>query len=425
MCATDFSRGASGAATVAALLAARRRLALWLVHCASPEALAAAAEPVREGLQALLREEATRLRHLHADVHTALLEGAPEQVLAPFAAQRTARLVVVGAAARRAPFEGVGGSLDRIAQATALPLLRVEDPAPFEAWLSASRPLRVLLGVDRSRGTQAARAWLAELQEAGPLEVVAGHVFHAHDEARRLGLPQPRTFDEVTPELQRALERELGALAGPRPDGGPVPLRLRAGLGRVADDVVALAREEQADLLVVGHHPHKALSKLWSVGHHALRLAPMAVAAVPVRASASHGELPLPTVRRLLVATDLTESGDAALPLALALAPPGSQVHLVTVLRAQPSVDERRATERLLRQRVPWGLHGREVLVEVLWGDDPALALTQAAERLDADLVCLGSRGRGTLARAVLGSVAQEVLALSRRPVLVLRTAAR
>ena len=49
-----------------------------------------------------------------------------------------------------------------------------------------------------------------------------------------------------------------------------------------------LTAEEKVDLLVVGTHQRRALGKLWSVSHHALRLARMSVAAVPSTA-ATHG----------------------------------------------------------------------------------------------------------------------------------------
>jgi nucleotide-binding universal stress UspA family protein len=137
ICATDFSQGARQASTVAALLGARRERGVWLVHQVHPDQLIAAAEPVREGLQALLREEAAQLRGLGAvRVDVALLEGDSLQVLADFCAQHGASLLVVGSPRPGAPFAGAGGSLDRIAQATALPLLRVREAAPFEEWLA-------------------------------------------------------------------------------------------------------------------------------------------------------------------------------------------------------------------------------------------------------------------------------------------------
>jgi len=56
--------------------------------------------------------------------------------------------------------------------------------------------------------------------------------------------------------------------------------------------------------------------------------------------------------------------------------------------------------------------------VEVVWGD-PAEAIAHAAERVGADAICVGSHGRGALARAVLGSVSQALLGRTHRPVLV------
>ena len=49
--------------------------------------------------------------------------------------------------------------------------------------------------------------------------------------------------------------------------------------------------------------------------------------------------------------------------------------------------------------------------------------IRQEAERLGAHLVCIGSHGRSGLAKAVLGSVAQSVVAQSQRPVLIVRQA--
>jgi nucleotide-binding universal stress UspA family protein len=52
---------------------------------------------------------------------------------------------------------------------------------------------------------------------------------------------------------------------------------------------------------------------------------------------------------------------------------------------------------------------------------DTARAIHETAERLGADVICLASHGRSGIARAALGSVAEEVMRNSRRPVLVVR----
>jgi nucleotide-binding universal stress UspA family protein len=47
------------------------------------------------------------------------------------------------------------------------------------------------------------------------------------------------------------------------------------------------------------------------------------------------------------------------------------------------------------------------------------------ADSLDADLIIIGSRGRGPVTSALLGSVSRGVLGETRRPVLVVRESAR
>ena len=58
--------------------------------------------------------------------------------------------------------------------------------------------------------------------------------------------------------------------------------------------------------------------------------------------------------------------------------------------------------------------------MEVLEGLDAAQAIRQAAERFNADVVCIGGHTRPGLTAKVMGSVALGVLTRSRRPVLVI-----
>jgi nucleotide-binding universal stress UspA family protein len=62
------------------------------------------------------------------------------------------------------------------------------------------------------------------------------------------------------------------------------------------------------------------------------------------------------------------------------------------------------------------------VVSEVLAGD-PADEIVAYADNHDVDLIVVGSRGRGTLASTLLGSVSHAVLQEARRPVLVVRGA--
>jgi nucleotide-binding universal stress UspA family protein len=66
---------------------------------------------------------------------------------------------------------------------------------------------------------------------------------------------------------------------------------------------------------------------------------------------------------------------------------------------------------------------GLEVIVEVLEGP-PADAVLRVADIRQCDLIVIGSRGHGTLASLLLGSVRHRVLAHARVPVLVVRATA-
>jgi nucleotide-binding universal stress UspA family protein len=65
-------------------------------------------------------------------------------------------------------------------------------------------------------------------------------------------------------------------------------------------------------------------------------------------------------------------------------------------------------------------LHGVSVETELAVGD-PAIAIHDRAELADVQMVVMGSRGQGTVARLLLGSVATQVVHTSSRPVVVVR----
>lgn len=64
--------------------------------------------------------------------------------------------------------------------------------------------------------------------------------------------------------------------------------------------------------------------------------------------------------------------------------------------------------------------HGVPARAELLAGD-PVDEIVAHADTIDADLVVVGSRGRGGLASTLLGSVSRDILRETRRPVLVVR----
>ena len=146
----------------------------------------------------------------------------------------------------------------------------------------------------------------------------------------------------------------------------------------------------------------------------------------------------VPELRAVLIATDLTDASKAAIPAGYALLrAAGGRVELCTIHIVAPADrladtpathpladGERAETEARLRALIPADAAslGIATTVSVIEGRGAADAILAAAERLDADVIVVGSHGRSGLKRAVLGSVAEEVARRSRRPVLIAGT---
>lgn len=426
VCATNFSDAALRASTVAAELARKAGVPLRLVHVLNPDSARAFGSALREAAEAALADEVKRLERTGAKVERALLVGEPAVVVQEYAREQRATLVVTAAPSHDAPFLGVGGTVDRLAQALPVPLLVAREPAVLEAWARGERSLRVMLGVDRSLPFEAARDWVKALRKWGPVEVVGGRVYWPEEEYQRLGLPHPLVFAAITPDLRQALEKETAALMAPLATAeGQVPRAVtEPGVGRIADHLVDLAAREKVDVLVVGTHHRRALGKLWSVSHHALRLARMSVMCVPSEAAGLVADAPLPTFRDVLVATDFSDTGNRAVAHAFGLVPPGGTVHLVHVADGGLSAGQEAELRQQLMAVVPKSAEasGRRVQVEVIIaGKDVVTPLAQAAERFGVDAIVMGTHGRSGLKRAVLGSVAQALLTHTDRPVLMVR----
>ena len=140
----------------------------------------------------------------------------------------------------------------------------------------------------------------------------------------------------------------------------------------------------------------------------------------------------------ILVATDGSENADHAVEQAVELARASGAKLVVTHVRRAPlpvlgepvyqrslSRELRRAQESTTVAAAGAREAGLDVEVEILEGHAADRILELALLR-DVDLIVVGSRGLGTVAGALLGSVSREVVHHADRPVLVAtRRAAR
>ena len=139
---------------------------------------------------------------------------------------------------------------------------------------------------------------------------------------------------------------------------------------------------------------------------------------------------------RILIAVDGSEASKLATEIGLAVAGGvGASVRFLHVAKAlddqldatsplsTPSEEKVAAIDPVLREaRRLAEQHGVTAEVEIVAGtgtDEVVDAVLGVARSMEAALIVVGSRGRGRLAGAVLGSVSQGVLRASSTPVLI------
>ena len=137
--------------------------------------------------------------------------------------------------------------------------------------------------------------------------------------------------------------------------------------------------------------------------------------------------------KKILLATDGSPDAGQALVYARDLAlRDGAQVIVVHAFEPVPTYLGDPVEGRVLGRHVAAGEvvaddaaaklqeAGVDVIVEVLEGP-PAEAILNVANVRQCDLIVMGSRGYGTLARLLLGSVSHRVLAHARVPVMIVK----
>jgi nucleotide-binding universal stress UspA family protein len=213
----------------------------------------------------------------------------------------------------------------------------------------------------------------------------------------------------------------------------PVPVTVSVAVGPPAREILRCARQAGADLIVLGPHRARRLGDrlLGSTAERVVRGAhvPCLVATAPLR---------LP-VRSVVAPVDLAEPAFRAVRCAMdwaaAFGAPADVTGLPTtdvrVLHVVPALRSGAVRLRSAHIDPDAGLAGSdpalaapraddvELRQQVLWGDDPAEAITRYAQDERADLIVLGTHGRSMLGRAVLGSTAAQVLRRADCPVLL------
>ncbi|HYZ87701.1 MAG TPA: universal stress protein [Myxococcales bacterium] len=122
-------------------------------------------------------------------------------------------------------------------------------------------------------------------------------------------------------------------------------------------------------------------------------------------------------------AADIARATGSQLTIAFAVAsvpPPTGAPELIDT--ATEWAAQQKAAAKVIVKEIAAALAQPGLAIETIVADGPpAFTLAELARSGDVDLVVVGHRGRGAIARVLLGSVADRLVQISPKPVLVVR----
>jgi len=438
--ATDFSPCSQTATRLAAALARRRNASLILVHTLEPLPVDPAVAPMGgawEGELARAAEQALDvqaqgLRKSGLVVEAKVRFGTAAAEILAIATAAKADLIVVGTHGRRGVARlFLGSCAEAVVRRSTCPVLVTgADAADPVRWTSTT-PLKLTVVTDGSRACEAAFAWVRSAENTSTNRVSLVRVYWPPQEAAHYGLDEAWQDGDGHPELLRLLERDLRRDARSLVGASDPPMRFTVAAHDAGEAIRDDLRQLGADAIVLGVPTNRRGTglKVTSI----LRSASVPVFCIPEQASSADHHIR--KLRTVLIPCDLSDTSLGGILPAYALLLGGGRAELLyvhsreTVTSAESgllprpplSEDERATIEARLRAAAPPAAaeYGIATHASVAEGDATAEAILQAAERLDVDVIAIGSHGRSGLKRAVLGSVAEEVARRSTRPVLI------
>jgi nucleotide-binding universal stress UspA family protein len=295
---------------------------------------------------------------------------------------------------------------------------------------------KVLLATDGSPESGSAARVATELSSKLGPEM---HLVYVEPTPSVYGIPERALYAPDTQnhleEVEHYAQERLGEEAAKIRNYGGQVAAVHPKVGRPDAEIVGLAEELDAGLVIVGSHgfgPFKRVL-LGSVSDSVVRHANTSVLVARGEAHRLPG--------RVLLAIDGSEESHLAIKSAVEVAgATGSELHVLSVLETAQllpympypgfeawetsgTAEEAEQHARRLLSRVSEriGAEGSTVEESHLAVGKPDKEIVRLAGEFDADIVVLGSRGLGAVGRVLLGSVSDSVVRHAWCSVLVVR----
>jgi nucleotide-binding universal stress UspA family protein len=213
-------------------------------------------------------------------------------------------------------------------------------------------------------------------------------------------------------------------------DLGRLRVRTELRYGDVAEQLVATAREANADLIALATHGRQGFARAWfgSVTEGVLAESPVPL--LVIRSDAQISE----RLRRVLVPLDNTPLSVAAVGVARDMAIlTAARLHLLEVIESPPEwtsgaeiatpwEEEIRTGAQAHLDGIVAQLYARGVVATGEAAIGPiARTIGRVARESDVDLIIMGTHGFIGPRRALFGSIADEVVRTAGRPVILIR----
>jgi nucleotide-binding universal stress UspA family protein len=288
---------------------------------------------------------------------------------------------------------------------------------------------KILVPIDFSEPSKKAVTYGLALAEQFGAKLILAHIV---PESTALLYAFPTELPEVEKDQYAKAKHEINNLV-PVERAANLNLLTIVKVGNVEAELLGIVKDEAIDLLVLGTHGRRQLGRwfIGSVTEHMLRKAPVPVLTVSHVDPEKHA-IGFVSLKRILYATDLSESSSMGLHYAIELARAG-QAQL-TVLhavddeeitlsgpawvaffdRAKLLQETQKKLDELLAREKPTETRIERVVVE----GKPFRKILEVAEHQGIDVIVLNLQSKSILERALLGSTAERVVRLARIPVL-------
>lgn len=287
---------------------------------------------------------------------------------------------------------------------------------------------KVFVPVDFSKASETALDYGVSLALEFEADLVAAHVVE-------YSKPFAYVFPDEsaqTRERQTALtEHELRRMISER---YRLECAVRIDVGDAEDEILSAVERERADLVVMGTHGRRAFERwiLGSVTEHMLRRVRVPILTVShLEGDETVGSL---SEGRILYATDLSEGAGRGLALAHDLATRfAAELHVLHVMCpleweygrtylpldiARDHARLRQDLERELEESIPEEMRLDPRVQPHLEEGVSYEVILDTAEKRNVDLIVLNLHGKQRRERPMLGTTAERVVRLARRPVL-------